>query len=276
MSKSRGDLDSPPRPSHDAVRALRVPAILSGGLLAGVSALVLLSYLNWQETRRVQKTLEVRLGAMDERLAQLNRAAPAAAATRGPDPNRVYSVKTEGAPVRGPVGAPVTIVEFSDFQCPFCGRVGPTLEQVRKSYPDQVRIVWKHFPLDFHKDAPFAHLASMAADKQGKFWELHDKLFRDPQKIKPENVKQYAREIGLDMGRFEKDLYAPELKQKLDADMAEAKQLGVTGTPGFFVNGRFLSGAKPFDEFAQAIDAELKRLNLPVPAAAGKPSAAGG
>ena len=139
MSKSRGDLDSPPRSSRDAERALRVPAILSGGMLAGVSALVLLSYLNWQETRRVQKTLEVRLAAMDDRLAQLgSRAAPAAAATRGPDPNRVYSVKTDGAPVRGPVGAPVTIVEFTDFQCPFCGRVGPTLEQVRKAYGDQV------------------------------------------------------------------------------------------------------------------------------------------
>jgi len=143
-------------------------------------------------------------------------------------------------------------------------------------YGDQVRIVWKHYPLDFHKDAPFAHLASMAAERQGKFWELHDKLFLDPQKLKPENVKQYAKDIGLDMERFEKDVYSPELKAKLEADMAEAKQLGVTGTPGFFINGRFLSGAKPFDEFAQAINAELTRLKLPIPAAAAKPAAPAG
>jgi protein-disulfide isomerase len=139
-------------------------------------------------------------------------------------------------------------------------------------YGDQVRIVWKHYPLDFHKDAPFAHLASMAAEQQGKFWELHDKLFADAQKIKPDDVKRYAKEVGLDMARFEKDVYAPTLKAKLEADMAEAKTLGVTGTPAFFINGRYLSGAKPFDEFAQAINAELTRLKLPIPA--GAPTAA--
>jgi predicted DsbA family dithiol-disulfide isomerase len=139
-----------------------------------------------------------------------------------------------------------------------------------------VRIVWKHYPLDFHKDAPFAHMASIAAQQQGKFWELHDKLFLDPQKLKPDNVRKYAREVGLDMKKFEEDLLKPETKAKLDADMAEAKTLGITGTPGFFINGRFLSGAKPFEEFAQAINAELKRQNLAVPAGADKPAAAGG
>jgi protein-disulfide isomerase len=136
-----------------------------------------------------------------------------------------------------------------------------------------VRIVWKHYPLDFHKDSPFAHLAAMAAEQQGKFWEMHDKLFADPQKIKPDNVKQYAKEVGLDMARFEKDVYAPALKAKLEADMAEAKALGVTGTPAFFINGRYLSGAKPFDEFAQAVNAELTRLKLPIPAGAPKAAA---
>ena len=142
-------------------------------------------------------------------------------------------------------------------------------------YGDQVRIVWKHYPLDFHKDAPFAHLAAMAADQQGKFWDLHDKLFADPQKLKPDQVKQYARDLGLDMARFEKDVYAPTLKTKLDADMAEAKTLGVTGTPAFFINGRYCPGHRAFDKFAEAINAELKRLNLPVPAAATAAGAAG-
>jgi protein-disulfide isomerase len=272
MSKSRRDLD------NTATAARRegayVPGTISGATLAGVAVLVLLSYMNWQETRQVQRTIEARLGSLENRLDQVaNRAAPAAA-PRGPDPNRVYSVKTEGAPVRGAMAAPVSIVEFSDFQCPFCGKVGPTLEQVRKTYGDKVRIVWKHHPLDFHKDAPFAHMAAIAAQQQGKFWELHDKLFADPSKIKPDNVKQYARDVGVDMKRFEEDLLKPETKARLDADLAEAKTLGVSGTPAFFINGRFLSGAKPFEEFAEAINAELKRLNIAIPPGADKPAAA--
>jgi protein-disulfide isomerase len=143
-------------------------------------------------------------------------------------------------------------------------------------YGDKVRIVWKHYPLDFHKDAPLAHIASMAANQQGKFWEYHDKLFTDPQKLKADILTGYARELGLDMKKFEEDLFAPGMKATLDADMAEGKALGVTGTPAFFINGRYLSGAKPFEEFAQVINAELGRLNLPVPAAAPKPAAPAG
>jgi hypothetical protein len=117
MSKSRRDLDNTPKPGRSVEHASQVPGIISGATLAGVAVLILLSYMNWQETRQVQKTVEARLGDMDDRLTQLaNRAAPAAAPARGPDPNRVYSVKTDGAPVKGPQGAPVSIVEFSDFQ----------------------------------------------------------------------------------------------------------------------------------------------------------------
>lgn len=134
-----------------------------------------------------------------------------------------------------------------------------------------MRIVWKHYPLDFHKDAPLAHFASVAAQQQGKFWEFHDKVFANQSKIKSDDLTKYAREIGLDMKRFEEDLVAPKTKAVVDADVAEAKSLGVTGTPGFFVNGRFLNGAKPFDDFAQLINAELTKKNIPVPVApAGK------
>ena len=129
-----------------------------------------------------------------------------------------------------------------------------------------MRIVWKHLPLDMHKDAPLAHFASVAAQRQGKFWEFHDKLFANQSKIKSEDLNRYAREIGLDMKRFQDDLVSPEVKAIVDADIAEAKSLGVTGTPGFFVNGRYLSGAKPFDEFATLINAELSKRNIPVPA----------
>ena len=139
-----------------------------------------------------------------------------------------------------------------------------------------MRIVWKHFPLDIHKDAPLAHFASVAAQQQGKFWEFHDKLFANQSKIKSADLTKYAKEIGLDMKRFDEDLVAPKTKAIVDADIAEAKSLGVTGTPGFFVNGRFLSGAKPFDEFAQLINAELAKRNIPVPPAPASAEKKGG
>jgi protein-disulfide isomerase len=131
-----------------------------------------------------------------------------------------------------------------------------------------VRIVWKHLPLDMHKNAMGAHLASVAAEKQGKFWQFHDKVFANQKELTLGAYKRYARDLGLDTARFERDLADLENKKRIDADKAEAQALGLTGTPGFFVNGRYLSGAKPFEEFAKVINAELVRLNLPVPAGA--------
>ena len=116
-----------------------------------------------------------------------------------------------------------------------------------------------------HKDAPAAHQASMAAHKQGKFWEFHDKLFSDQRNLKLDTFKKHAQDLGMDVPRFEKDMLDLANKRAVDADLAEARKLGVTGTPGFFVNGRFLSGAKPFEEFARVINAELARLDVPVP-----------
>jgi protein-disulfide isomerase len=124
--------------------------------------------------------------------------------------------------------------------------------------------VWKHLPLtSIHPFAMGAALASEAARNQGKFWEFHDKCFANQSKLTMDDLKKYAKEIGLDMARFEKDLVDLEKKKRVDDDMAEAKTLGIT--PGFFVNGRYLNGAKPFDEFAKVIDAELTKLNIPVP-----------
>ena len=131
-----------------------------------------------------------------------------------------------------------------------------------------MRIVWKHYPLDIHKDAPAAHLASAVAAKHGKFWQFHDKLFADQKNLKLEAFKQHAREIGLDVEQFEKDFFDIANKQPVDADTAEAKSLGVTGTPAFFVNGRFLNGAKPFEDFAKLINEELEKKKLPIPPAA--------
>jgi protein-disulfide isomerase len=193
---------------------------------------------------------------------QLAAAAPAAAPApprpRGPDPNKVYSVKTAGAPVRGPEQAKVTVVEFSDFQCPFCGRVTTTLEQVHKEFPDDVKVVFKHLPLRIHPNAPKAHAAAEAAHQQGHFWQMHDKIFGNQRELTEERFVEYAKEIGLDVDRFKKDMASAEVKRRVDADASEAASLGVTGTPGFFINGKFVSGAKPFSEFKRIIDEQLK------------------
>ena len=131
-----------------------------------------------------------------------------------------------------------------------------------------MRLVWKHLPLkSLHPDAPAAHLASVAARKQGKFWEFHDKLFADQRNLKMDAFLRHAGELGLDLERFERDFTDLSNKAAIDADMAEARSMDLTGTPAFFVNGRYLRGAQPFSEFARVIDAELKRLNKPLPEA---------
>ena len=177
---------------------------------------------------------------------------------RGPDPDKRYDVEIAGSPTVGPEDAKVTIVEFSDFQCPFCARVNPTLTQIQDEYGDQVRIVFKHLPLAFHDKAPAAHAASEAAHRQGKFWEMHDKIFANQREISEENYVIWAGEIGLDVEQFKKDSASAQVKGKVSSDLTEASKLGVSGTPGFFINGRFTAGAKPFSSFKVMIDEELQ------------------
>ena len=136
-------------------------------------------------------------------------------------------------------------------------------------YGDNVRFVWKHLPLpSLHPDAPAAHVASVAAHKQGKFWEFHDKLFANQRNLKYDAFLAYAKELGMDVKRFEADFRDISNKQKVDQDTAEARGMGLTGTPAFFVNGRYLRGAQPFSGFQKIINEELERLNLPIPEAA--------
>ena len=139
-----------------------------------------------------------------------------------------------------------------------------------------MRIVWKHFPLDFHPKAPLAHLASAAANEQGKFWPFHDRVFGAQDKMDKDSYMKYAKEIGLDVRKFEDSINNARGKTVIDADVAEGKALGVTGTPAFFVNGKFLSGAKPFNEFGTVINAELQKQNIPIPPAAQANAAAPG
>jgi protein-disulfide isomerase len=174
-----------------------------------------------------------------------------------PDPGERHEVALDGAPVRGPEGAKVTIVEFGDFQCPFCTRVNTTLQQVREQYPDDVKLVFKHLPLRIHPQAPGAHAAAEAAHRQGRFWEMHDKIFANQGDLAPETFVAYAQQIGLDVDAFKKDVASDDVKQRVDADTREAQKLGVSGTPAFFINGKYLAGAQPFEAFKQRIDEEL-------------------
>jgi len=160
-------------------------------------------------------------------------------------------------PAKGPESAPVTIVEFSDFECPFCSRVNPTLDDVMKNYGDKVRIVFRQFPLPMHSNAKKAGEASLCADDQGKFWEMHDALFADQKALGIDALKAKAVNLSLDASVFDECLDSGKYAQQVETDLEEGAAAGVTGTPAMFVNGRFISGAVPYDQLSAVIDEEL-------------------
>jgi protein-disulfide isomerase len=235
-------------------------AIVGVAVFAGSFVLTRsLDRMTQQLDRSTGRLDEIRVAVVEAKDALSNLQVAAAPGGKGPNPNKRYKVNTKGSPSIGPETAAVTIVEFSDFQCPFCGRVGPTLRKIEEEYGDQVRIVFKHQPLDFHAKAPAAHAAAEAAHRQGKFWEMHDKIFANQKQMSPEKYTEYATELGLDVEQFEKDMASAEVKSRVDADKKEAAKLGSTGTPAFFINGLNLRGAKPFEAFKEVIDKELAK-----------------
>ena len=171
-------------------------------------------------------------------------------------PQPRIQVAAEG-PSRGPKDAPVTIVEFSDFECPYCGAAHDTVEQVMSAYAGKVRLVYRQFPLSFHPHAEKAAEASLCAADQGKFWEYHDVLFKNQKKLDPTDLKAFAGEVGLDVQKFTQCLESGDKKKVVDADQQAGLAAGVGGTPAFFINGIFLNGAVPIDEFKKIIDLEL-------------------
>ena len=164
-----------------------------------------------------------------------------------------------GRSVKGNPNALVTIVEFSDYQCPFCSRVEPTVQKILEEYPNDVRVVFTHNPLAFHKDAKLAAQAAYAAGKQGKFWEMHKILFENQKSLQRDKLVEYASQIGLDNAQFIKDLDDPQTAQLIDANAAEAKKFGFSGTPAFLINDRAVTGAQPYDNFKKAIDESLAK-----------------
>jgi protein-disulfide isomerase len=188
-------------------------------------------------------------------------AQPGAAAPGAPPADtQVYKVEPGNSPSKGAKTAPVTIVMFSDFQCPFCSRVEPTVKQIEQKYQGKVRIVWKNYPLPFHQNAMPAAEAAMAANDQGKFWEMHDKLFANQQTLDRATYEKHAAEIGLNVDKFKADLDSGKYKAAINADVQYGNSLGGgMGTPTFFINGHKVAGAMPLDSFSSIIDEELKK-----------------
>jgi protein-disulfide isomerase len=242
----------------------------SGGSSIGAAILIALAFLggSWMVKSGLDQQAE-QLTAVVATLDKVEEALRAGGGPGGrpqraegpptPDPNKVHAVDVASSPIRGDKSAKITIVAFSDFQCPFCNRVNPTLAKLLETYPGKVRVAFKHLPLRIHPDAPAAHAAAEAANRQGKFWEMYDKIFANQRDLKPETFKKYAQEIGLDVAKFDKDVADPSVKAKIDADSKEADKLGVAGTPAFFINGKYLSGAQPYETFQKMVDEQLAK-----------------
>jgi protein-disulfide isomerase len=184
-----------------------------------------------------------------------------------PPPTKDVPAPTKDNPFKGGANAKVVIQEFSDFQCPYCKRVEPTMDQIEKEYGNKVKIVWRNMPLPFHKDAPLAAIAGYEAFMQkgsAGFWKFHNKAFEaqgTPDGIKRPGLEKIAQEIGLDMAKFKAALDSNKHQAKIDADAAIAKQAGISGTPAFVVGKYFISGAQPFPAFKKLIDLALKEAN---------------
>ncbi len=168
-------------------------------------------------------------------------------------------VDISGSPAQGPADAKVTMVEFVDFECPFCGRYArDTLPQLRREYGDRIRYVSRQFPLDIHQHAAPAARSAVCADEQGRYWDLHDMLFAHQEALTKRDLAGYARELGLDMGRYATCLRAPATQAHVERDLADGRRYGVTGTPAFFINGRVIRGAQPYAQFKSQLDAALE------------------
>jgi protein-disulfide isomerase len=180
------------------------------------------------------------------------------------DTKTVWRVAVDGSPIRGNVDAPVTIVEFGDFQCPFCKRSEPTVDKIRDTYGDKVRIVWKHEPLPFHPRAePAAELAIEARVEKGDeaFWRAHDKLFDAQPKLEDDDLFKLGAQLGLDGAKVKAAIREKKHQKDIDADAELGDDVKATGTPHFFVNGRRLVGAQPFEKFQKVIDEELRKFD---------------
>jgi protein-disulfide isomerase len=169
-------------------------------------------------------------------------------------------IKVDGAPFKGPATAKITLVEFSDFQCPYCSKAAFALDELSRKYSSDVRLVYKQYPIAMiHSQATLAARASLAANNQGKFWLLHDRMFNNGNKLSRENILAWAKECNMDIPRFTKDMDGKETAALVDRDVKEADEIGVLGTPTVFLNGKRYNGELTVADFGKVIESELKK-----------------
>ena len=167
-------------------------------------------------------------------------------------------IATAGAPVRGPADARLTLVEFSDFECPYCSKAVQDVRVIMKAYPGKIRLIYKQFPLSMHPHAQLAATASLAAQAQGKFWEMHDELFAHSRQLNRQNILVWAKQIGLDVDKFSSDLDSAKFAKTIQRDVSDGEAAGVMGTPAFFINGKHYNGPLELAAVKPILDAELK------------------
>jgi protein-disulfide isomerase len=216
-----------------------------------------------EDIKKGQKEILDRLASLEKSVQEVKKAAvtPAPPPARPQiDPAKVYNIPLANSPVRGPSDAKVTVVEFADYQCPFCGQAEGLMTQVLESYPKDVRLVYKQFPLaTIHPQAMAASKAALAAGRQGKYWEMHDLIFRNQRDLSPEKLTELAGSLQLDVMQFEKDMESPEVLAQISREQQEGKSADVVGTPTIFVNGKRLMN-RSLDGFKQMIDVALGRV----------------
>lgn len=191
-------------------------------------------------------------------LSQLKQKAKIDVRMEKPAVERVQ-VSADDDPFLGPKSAKVTVIEFSDYQCPFCGRARATVAKLTSTYKNDVKYVFRDFPLSFHKDSFSAHVAAQCANEQGKYWEYNKLLFENQASLKIEDLKKDAENLGLNTKEFDLCLDSNKYASEVQKDMDDGVKAGVSGTPSFFINGIMISGAQPFEKFKEIIDEELKK-----------------
>jgi protein-disulfide isomerase len=167
-------------------------------------------------------------------------------------------IPVEGSPSRGPADARITIVEFSDFECPYCSVAVKEVATIQAAYPKDIKLIYKQFPLSMHPNAPLAAAASLAAKEQGKFWEMHDLLFANFHTLSRDNMLSWAKQIGLDVNKFKADLDSGKFQAIVKKDLSDGEAAGVYGTPAFFINGKLYNGTMKLDALKPILDVELK------------------
>jgi len=214
--------------------ALAAAAVFLAGLGAGCGP----SRKDIAEIRAKQDEILTKLGSIEDSQKKILAARPAG--PPGEDFDKVYAIGVGDSPVRGDAQGPVTIVEFSDFQCPFCARAAPIISDVLKKYPKGVRFVYKQFPLPVHPAARAAAEASLAAQEQGKFWEMHDVLIQNQPTLDAAKLEEYAKAAGLDVARFRADLAknTAAYDQRIDAEVKLGNEVDVRGTPTIYIDGK--------------------------------------